>query len=194
VTGRLRAQLVAAVVASALGLAAAGCGGGGGGGGAEATVPPPKVPVAIVPPTLSAGALTLTQDAQAKKAFGKLSDRALVADGRLWQIREGERLVATLQVSTVKSKVDLTDAGQRDTIVKHILPGARQEIEVDGLALTMSDANDKTMFVWFGRDLFQVLQVKSTKLDPEAIVTDLVRYELQSPEWKSLAPGADVSS
>ena len=123
---------------------------------------------------------------RSRKAFSKLSDRALVADGRLWQIRQADRLVATLQVSTVKTKIDLADADARRSIVAHILQGVRQEIDVKGLTVTMSDANDKTVFVWFGRDVFQVLQVKSTKLDPEAVVTELVGFQLQSPDWKGL--------
>lgn len=167
---------------------------GGRGEPEKASAPPPAVPVALVPPSLTNGGLTLSEDDQARKTFGKLSDRALVADGRLWQIREGDRLVATLQVSSVKTKIDLRDADQRATIVKHILPGARQEIDVNGLAVSTSDVNEKTMFVWFGRDLFQVLQIKSTKLDPEAIITELVGYQLQSPEWIGLPTADDVSS
>jgi hypothetical protein len=159
---------------------------GGGDGGAASAAPPPKVPLALVPPAFSAGELTVSEDSQARKAFTELGDNALVADGRLWQIRQAERLVATLQVATVKSKVDLSDAEQRRSIVNHILPGARQEIDVNGVTVSSSDANDKTVYVWFGRDLFQVLQVKSTKIDPEAVVTELVGFQLQSPEWRAL--------
>lgn len=162
-------------------------GGACGGGGDEArTAPPPEVPVALVPTALSNGTLTLTEDDQARETFSKLGDRALVADGRLWQVRQGDRLVATLQVSTVKDKVDLAENDQRAAIVKHILPGARQEIEVNGVTVWMSEANDKSVFIWFAQDLFQVLQVKSTKLDPEAVVSDLVAYQVTSPEWKGL--------
>lgn len=169
-------------VVLALALVAGGCGGGG--AGAARSAPPPEVPVALVPPAL--GTLTLTEDDQARDTFSKLGDRALVADGRLWQVRQGDRLVATLQVSTVKAKVDLAEPDQRNAIVRHILPGSRQEIDVSGVTVWMSEANDKSVFVWFARDLFQVLQVKSTKLEPEAVVGDLVAYQLQSPEWKGL--------
>ena len=180
----LRRQLLRLRVIACLtfAVAFAACGGGHDAAGR----PPAKVPVAIVPPSLTGGNLTLTEDGKARKAFGRLSDRALVADGRLWQIRQGERLVATLQVSTLKTKVDLTDEDQRTAIIKHILPAKRQEIDVKGLTVSVSDSNDKTVYVWFGRDLFQVLQVKSTKLDPEALVTDLIGYEVLSPAWKAL--------
>ena len=181
-------RLLAFVFAVALLLGA--CGGGGDDARAPAH-PPSKVPVSLVPPSLTNGELVLTEDDQARKAFAELGDRALVADGRLWQIRKGEQLVATLQVSTVKTKVDLANEEERTSIVKHILPGRRQQIDVDGLSISMSDSDDKTVFVWFGRDLFQVLQVKSTKLDPEAIVRDLVGFQSASPEWKALG---DVST
>ena len=159
---------------------------GGSGDDAAVAAPPPKVPVALVPAGFTTGGLTVTEDGQARKAFAGLGDNALVADGRLWQIRQSDRLVATLQVATVKAKVDLTDEEQRSSIVGHILPGARQEIDVNGLAVAMSDANDKTVYVWFGRDLFQVLQVKSTKIDPEAVVSELVGFQVESPEWRAL--------
>jgi hypothetical protein len=179
----VRRALAVLLAASTIALGAC----GRGGGPAARTDPPAKVPVAIVPPSLATGDLTFSEDPDARKTFSELSDRALVADGRLWQIRQGDRLVATLQVSTVKTKIDLSDADARASIVKHILPSARQEIDVNGLPVSMSDANDKTVYVWFGRDLFQVLQVKTTKLDPEAIVTDLVGYQLQSPDWKGVS-------
>ena len=183
---RFSRAVVCLSLAASLALAAGACGRGDENADDAAARPPAKVPVSIVPPTLPTGTLTLTEDDQARKAFGELSDRALIADGRLWQIRQGEQLVATLQVSTVKTKVDLGNDDERTSIVKHILPGTRQEIDVNGLPVTMSDSNDKTVFVWFGRELFQVLQVKSTKLDPEAIVRDLVGFQSASPDWKAL--------
>jgi hypothetical protein len=182
-----------AAVALAGAVLVGACGGGGDGGRRAAAGPPPKVPVALVPMSFTTGDLTVSEDAQARKAFTKLRDNALVADGRLWQIRQTDRLVATLQVATVKTKVDLTDPEQRRSIVNHILPGGRQEIDVNGVAVSMSDANDKTIYVWFGRDLFQVLQVKSTKIDPEAVVTELVGYQVTSPAWKAL-PSRSASS
>lgn len=184
---RLRAVL-AAVVALVVVTAAAACGGGG---GDAQSAPPPEVPVELVPASLVGGTLTLSEDDQAQKAFSELSDRALVADGRLWQVRQGDRLVATLQVTTMKTKVDLTDDGQRRSIVRHILPGTRQEIDVAGVPVAVSDTGDKTVFVWFGRELLQVLQVKTTTLDPAAILDDLVGYQTKSPAWKALPPSED---
>jgi hypothetical protein len=178
------------VVVSLAFVVAGACGGGGAGGRASAG-PPPKVPLTLVPPGFTTGGLTVTEDAQARKAFTKLKDNALVADGRLWQIRQADRLVATLQVATVKTKVDLANADQRRSIVNHNLPGARQEIDVNGVTVATSDANDKTVYVWFGRELFQVLQVKSTKIDPEAVVTELVGYQVQTPDWRALPPPAE---
>jgi hypothetical protein len=162
-------------------LAAAGCG-----REERVVAPPPKVPIELVPPSLTTGGLAVSEDGQAKEAFAQLEDDALIADGRLWQIRQGERLVGTLQVSTMKTKVDLTDADQRRSIVNHILPGPKQEIEIRGLAVATSEANDKTVFVWFGRDLFELLQVKSTTIDPEAVVDELIAFQAESRAWKAL--------
>lgn len=181
----MRTQRVLPFVVAVL-LAAAACGGGSDKKEPSSAAPPPKVPTVLVPPSLVDGTLTLTDDRQARKTFSKLGERALVADGGLWQVRQGDRLVATLQIATVKTKVDLTDAEQRRAIVRHILPGSRQDIDVEGVTVSMSEAADKTIFVWFARDLFQVMQVKTTKLDPEKILSDLVAFQVESPAWRSL--------
>ena len=184
----MRRGALVAVTLALLVLAACGA------GEPVSSAPPPKVPTELVPASLVDGSLTLTEDDQARDAFAELTDRALVADGKLWQVREGERLVATLQVTTMKTKVDLSDEEQRRSIVRHILPGMRQEIDVAGVTVSMSDADDKAVYVWFGRELLQVLQVKTTSLDPAAILNDLVDFQLRSPAWRPVpvSEGDDV--
>lgn len=165
-----------------------------GGGEKAAPVKPANVPVEIVPATLADGTLTLQEDATARKAFSTIGDRALVADGRLWTIRQGERLIATLQISTLKPRVDLLNEKERESVINNVLPGTKQRISVNDVSVVQTDSSDKkTVYLWFGRSLFEVLQVKGSKIDPEQILAELVEFQKSSPHWKPLPKPADES-
>jgi hypothetical protein len=184
--GLRRAAAVAVALLSTTPLA---CGGGG-----DPTVglPPPKVPVEIVPASLAQGKFSLSEDGKARKAFTTIGPRALVADGRLWAIRVGntDRLVGTLQVSTMKLKIDLTDPKQRNSVVNNIIPGAKENITVGDLQVVQSAGDDKTVYVWFGRELFEVLQLKRSEKDPidaETVLAEVIGFQTAQPNWKGLA-------
>ena len=158
--------------------------------------PPRKVPVALAPPALLAGSLTVGLDTKAEKAFKSVEPKALIADGHLWTIRgAGDRLVGTLQLATLRPEVDLTYQEDRESVVDTVLPGARASITVAGLDITRSKGDDqKTVFVWFGDGLFQVLQLKPSRavpFDPEALLTEVVTYQKAQPEWKAVPKRVD---
>lgn len=180
----MRVRLVAGLIAAL--VLVSGCGGGD---SSELTAPPAEVPVALVPPKLETSKLQLAEDGPATEAFTKVGPKALVADGRLWQLRQDDgKLVGTLQMSTLKSKVQITEAKQRRSIVNSILPGAKQEIQIAGVDVVTSQSNDKTLYVWFASDLFEVLQLKGTRIDPEAIASELLAFQTASPGWRPLPP------
>lgn len=177
--------------AFALSLMAA-CGGGGG-GDSKTTPPPPKVPAQLVPLELSGAGVVLSEDASAKKAFRRVAQRALIAEGRLWQLRQTGRLVGTLQVASMKTKVDLREEDQREAIVSSVLAGSRQEIDVDGLPVFANQSDDKTVYVWFAKGIFEVLQLKGAKAAPEQVLTELIAFQRATPLWKriELESGSD---
>ncbi len=145
---------------------------------------PAEVPVALVPAEL--GGLSFAEDKSSTEAFAKLGDEALISDGRLWAIRKGETLVATLQISTVKDDVDVTVAEDRDAIARNILPGAGATIDVEGVPVLAATANDKTVYLWFAAGLFEVLQIKTTDLDAETILGDILRFQTTSESWEPI--------
>lgn len=170
-------------------LLAAGCGNGG--GGAERA--PTKVALELVPPAVNDGSFRLTEDDKARDAFESVGPNALVADGRLFTIRDGERLVGTLQLSTMKVKVDLTDLDQRETVINNVIPGSKETITVGPVSVVQAAGEDKTVFLWFGRDLFQVLQLKPTKaspFEPERILSEIITFQTGQDAWDPL-PRAD---
>ena len=161
------------VLGCALLLALAACGNGGDG----PLVAPPSVPTGIVPATLGEG-LTVHEFTPARARFASAGESSLVADGRVWAIRRGQTLVGTLQVSTVKPDVSVVDADDRKAIVGGVMTGiAYETVEVGDTKVIASTAADKSLYLWFGPNLFEVLQVKSTKVVPDEIAAELIEFQ-----------------
>jgi hypothetical protein len=171
-----------ALVVAALG---AGCGGGD----AVAERAPSKVALELVPDSVNDGAFRLTEDEKAREAFSELGPEALVADGRLFAIRDGDRLVGTLQLSTMKTKVDLTEDDHREKVISNVIPGMRETISVGPVSVIQAAGPDKTVFLWFARNMFQVLQLKPTKaspFDPERVLSEIITHQTRQDVWKPL--------
>lgn len=163
-------------------LVTAGCGGDD----VAAPARGPSLPADLVPRELDGGALTVVEDPSARKAFERTERTTLVADGKLWAIRKGETLVATLQVATLDPRVDLTRRADREQIVASALAGGVETVEVAGTTVHAVASQDRVMFLWFGRRLFEVLQVKATKVDPQDLLNEVLGYQTSSPSWEPL--------
>lgn len=173
------------LVALALALALGACGGGSDDG---LGVRPASVATELVPEAVS-GELKLYESTgdEVVGAFANAGEESLVADGRLWEIRKGARLVGALQIATVKTKVDLAEAARRDAIVNEVLIGAYDRIRVGDVEVYSSAANDKVVYLWFGESMFEVLQLKGDELDHEQVLTDVIEHQDGLPSWKPLA-------
>ena len=154
--------------------------------------PPPSVVATAVPAALSEGKIKLFEntDEETLEAFANGGDLSLVADGRLWELRQGARLVGAFQVSTVMPRVDLTDSQQRQSMLRQVLPGTLNQLVVDKVPVWAAEANDKIVYVWFSTDAFQVLQLKGSQLEPETILREVVGHQLGSEDWLPLPPEA----
>jgi hypothetical protein len=155
---------------------AAGCGGG----------PPPEaarpVPERLVPAELLSSEVKVvpSESADAAKALSNLPKKALVSSAKLWELRRGEELIGALQVSTLKAKVDLHDDRERNQIVKGVLAGTIRTAQVgDVLILSARSPDKKSVYFWFREDLrvYEVLQLKTGKLDHRVLVEELVAYQ-----------------
>src|SRR5438046_2105035 len=152
--------------------AAAACG-----GGAKAAAPK-RVPLNLVPATIGgtpqAPDFTLSEFGEARKDFAKAGSRTEVADGRLWEIRRGATLVGTLQISTVKPNIDITKKKERDKIVDLVMQGSATKIKIRDVDIATSTDAQKTEYIWFGKQMFEYLQVKGTDVKPETILRRLL--------------------
>lgn len=153
-----------------------------------ATGPLPKVPVTLVPPSLQAGALAVVEnvDIQTRELFAGGEERLLVADGRLWEIRSGQRLVGTVQLSTLRPEADLREAAVRESVAHGLMPTGRGELTVADVPVFVTESDDKFVYLWFGRNLFEVLQIKGTTLEPERVLTELIEFQLATTDGDKL--------
>lgn len=180
-TRRLAAFVALLVVGGLL----AGCGGAAG----DEAAPPPSVPADIVPVTALAGELSVVENTSesTRKVLTGSVESSLVAETRVWELRRADRLVATLQVSTVLPRIDFDDQEIRERFAAQVILGERSRLRVGDVEVFTTTSNDKTVYLWFGADLYQVLQTKDRELEPEALLADLVRFQHDKPGWTPVA-------
>ena len=154
------------------------------GNSAAVEAPPPKVPAELAPKSIQQGALKLYENKSptTQKAFRHGDPHVLVGEGRLWEIRDHQRLVGALEIATVKSKVRLRSSKVRKGIVSDVMPGRVDELTVGDVTVYATTSNDKVVYMWFGKKLFEILQLKGSTLDPEGLLTDLVAYQTATDE------------
>ena len=158
----------------------------------ESKAPPKSVPDSVVPPMLNGDKILLKEnvDDETQKAFANGGEFSLVADGRLWELRQGARLVGALQVATVVNRIDLSQGKERRSMLRQILPGNLNELMVDDVPVWAAESNDKVVYVWFATGTFQVLQLKGANLDPEGLLREVIGFQRKSGDWLPLPPEA----
>lgn len=169
-------------------LFVAACGSGDG----TIAAPVPRVPAELVPSDVADGTLKFypKADEPTAQAFANAGDRSLQADAKLWELRQGDRLVGALQITTVVDKLDLARADDRDSLLRQIMLGTVDQLEVGEVPVWATAANDKVVYLWFSKGIFQVLQLKGSELEPERVLTDVLSFQTQSKAWKPLPPEA----
>lgn len=157
------------------------------GDGKAEVVPPATVPADLAPETVLDGLLMIeNRDPSTLEALAATDESTLVSDTRVWEIRRGQRLVGTLQISSVLPRVDLLDQDVRDRFVSQVILGQSSRIRSGDVEVFTTTTNDKTVFLWFGETLFEVLQTKDRELDPEALLAAIIEYQDDRPGWVPL--------
>ena len=180
----MRRRLAAMLLAVAIGVLAAGCG-----EETQELAAPAPVPQGLVPAKVHQDQLAFyeTELPGAIQAFSDAGPDSLASDGRLWELRIGERLIGVLQLTTLLPEVDLTDGDHRDSIVKQLLPSARDRIDIGDVAVWTATSSGKTSFLWFGEGMFCLLTIKpgtDDAIEPEAVLQDVLDHMVAAEEWK----------
>jgi hypothetical protein len=155
-----------------------------------ARVDPSLAPTSVVRNTLQVRPNT---SRETQLAFANAGPDSLLVDGRLWEIRRADKLIATIQIGTLRPRVQVEKEDVRRGIVGQILTGKVSSIRVDGLEIYFATSRDKTVYVWFGRGLFEVLQIKSKTPKPEEILRGILEHQRTVPAWRPLTVSSGSS-
>ena len=181
---RRRTRAVIASAALIASLSGSACG-----NEAPEVVAPRPVPEGLVPATVLENKLAFYETGleSAKKAFAEAGPLSLASDGRLWELRLGDRLIGVLQLTTLMPDVDLQDTGHRDSITRQLLPSVRDRIDIGDVAVWTSTSQGKTSYVWFGDRMFALLTIKpgsEDAIDTEAVLQGVLDHMVASDSWK----------
>ena len=151
---------------------------------ASATTPPKAVPTGLAPASLKlpaqAAAISVQLYPAATRRFATAGGNSMVADGRLWQLRQGPTLVGTLEIATFKPKVNLRDYSERQQLISLIMPGAFLTTQVGRVQVFTTSTPNLDLYLWFGRQLFEVMQVRTSGVDAKAVLQAVIDYQQPS--------------
>lgn len=172
--------------ALAVGLLLGACGGGG----EDVVVAPVAVEPSLAPAEVQAGErlrLIENTDDATLDAFANGGETSLMADGRLWELRRAERLVGTLQITTLLPTVDLLDESRRSGIVRGVMAGSGTRVRVGDVEVHANELADRAQYVWFGMDVVQILTVREEgEIEPEAVLRGVLDHQRATSAWKPL--------
>ena len=157
--------------------------------GKEAVATPRPVPTVLAPKTVMGGSLGLHLNTMpgTRKAFSGGGEETLIDQGQLWEIRRKDRLIGTLQISTVKPDVDLAEREVREQFTAPILVGARNDIRVLGQEVNqIENEGGLSTLIWFGKGLFLVLQVKDQVVAGPQLAQAIIEHQQSRPEGEPL--------
>jgi hypothetical protein len=161
-------------------------------GGSTKTAAPRPLDKALAPAGLLADRYRLfeNRDDSTRKAFADAGPTSLVDDGAVWEIRLNDRLVGTLQVATLSARVALTKPAARRAIVSDIIPGGGTRISVGDQEVYTLSSTDRTVYLWFGQHLYEVMVVKGLDIGdkPEALLAEVLRHQSTVAAWEPLPP------
>lgn len=153
---------------------------------------PRQLDKSLAPASIGADKYRLIEntDDSTRSAFANAGKTSLVDDGAVWEIRRADRLVGTLQISTLSERVNLTRPEARTAIVSDIIPGGGNRIAVGDQEVYTQSVGDRAVYLWFGQRLYEVMVLKGIDQgdDPEALVSDVLRHQTTVPAWEPLPP------
>jgi hypothetical protein len=109
----------------------------------------------------------------------------------VWELRKADRLVGTIELVTLDpTRADTRDAGDRSDIRAQILAGTQSQLDFDGMPVWAAKDGDRELYVWYGRQVLGVLQVKADELDADETVTQVVTSIVGDEAWPAMAQDA----
>lgn len=151
---------------------------------------PAEVPKGLVPQAIQAGNLNFYESTipGVQEAFSDAGPESLVADGELWELRSGDRLVGTFQLTTLVPEVNLDQKKWREQILRRLIPTSTDRLLVSDVPVWTNSSQDRYLYLWFGRDIFALLILKGREeeINPEAVLDEVVAFVTSAGSWNPL--------
>lgn len=171
------------VLVAALAVLATACGSN------PVAIKPQPVPEGLVPAGVQDGKYLFYESElpQAKKAFTDAGPESLAADGKVWELRAGDRLVGLLQITTLLPTFELQKKSHRDQLISQIIPTGRDEVIVGDVQVFTSVSRNKSTYLWFADQTFNLLSIKPATiddLDAERAMEEVIDFQTQQASFK----------
>jgi hypothetical protein len=155
----------------------------------EEVADPKPVDVALAPATIPPDLkLYENRDPATVETFANPSKNTIVADARIWEIRRVDRLIGTLQITTLLPDVELSELSTRLTLVRQILASEPVSIRIGDTEVYQVRVGDKATFVWFGDHMMEVMQLRERGLeDFEPYAAAVIEHQQTQPSWVPLS-------
>lgn len=163
------------------------------GSGSARVLRAPTLPARTVPTVTRVAETELVvqrnADPATRRAFASVGAASLVEQAGVWELRNADRLVGTLQLVTLDpDRSDTRVQGDRDEIRAQILPGTSRQLDVDGLPVWSGLDGERALYVWFGAQVLGVLQVKGDEaFNAEDAATTIVASITEHRSWPSMS-------
>lgn len=165
---RLRALLCALALAGSTA-----CGGARGTPGVlQRSAPPSPVPGGAVPSTIL-GLRAASEDVSSQ--YRRVADRAFVTSLRMWSVREGKRLRATVEVARFAPDARPNDPDFQKQMVSQLGKSVPRLRRIGRQQVYITAGNSQTLFIWFRSSSFVLLSVSTDFAHPRALLREAIR-------------------
>ncbi len=144
--------------------------------GAQA-LPQPVLPPRILPPVIEG--FDVREETAAAKAFRTSYDVSLVADGKVFTLRKGGEVQASLQISVLKRQYNTRKEAVRRGIRGSIEKQDYRWFKVMDQWVGEQRLEEIALYLWMppGGTLFEVLVVKPELGIPKQLLSSIITYQ-----------------
>jgi hypothetical protein len=141
------------------------------------TAPPPQtIDTPPVPDELAG--LKLVREPSADAAYATLAKQSIVVNGRVWSVRQGEALQASLQVAWFKPGLADRSTEVRRKVLKHLENGSFQLRRFNDERIYVQKLPEQTLYLWYPPDVsYYVLIVARLGFDAGPLFVALLAYQ-----------------
>lgn len=145
--------------------------------GKDRIVVQPKLPERLLPATI--GSYSVSEEKDAASAFRTSRDSSLVADGKVFTLRESGTVVASLQVTVLKGEYRTTKDEVRRGIRASIETGNYRWFKIAGQWVGEQRLKEIGLYLWYppGGRTYEVLVVKPELGIPKALLQQIISYQ-----------------